>query len=65
MESEPRLRLTIEVEAADPLAGRIGPPGTEMAEFRGWLGLANQLDALLSGLPGPEKQDEDTPEPPE
>jgi hypothetical protein len=42
------LRLTVEIDSAEPLTGRIGMPGEPMRRFSGWLGLATHLQLFVS-----------------
>ena len=48
------LRLTVEIDSAAPLTGRIGAPGAPMHPFSGWLGLATRLELFVGGGPGPQ-----------
>lgn len=58
MDPDHPLRLTIEVEHANPLAGRIGDAQRGMTPFSGWIGLGSELDRLLTEEAGetPEVQ---------
>ena len=51
------IRLIVEIDDADPVRGRIGPPGGPMQSFSGWTGFAAAIELART-------DQQDAPQPP-
>jgi hypothetical protein len=60
VEHDRPLRLIIEVEQTEPLAGSIGDEHDGMRPFLGWFGLGSELDRLLTAADEAEVGNPDT-----